>query len=395
MPWQNSMPGREHEMAMHQSWRATEDATAQQWLLRGRGEEATATVQQTWSGHPMADASRGDWQCPNTQCFNHTNYPASYVYGSSVNCKKCGTGKAAQRPGDWCCPNPQCINHRNCVYGSKSMCPKCGCPRPPLNVGKANPGGQAWCPPVNTAASPAPETNGGTGPYASAYPSMPAPGAPVPRHGDWHCPNPACKNHTGNVVYASKTICPICGMAKPDDPEVPDVPAPPTTPPPASVRRLPMRMVQQPPAVTQSQVWQQPSYSQMAPKAKGRETRPGDWNCTNPGCKNFADNVVYGSKTHCPLCNAPRPLSSITPSAPSGPMDIRHTKPWQYQQQMSQRPGDWHCPNPACKNHTTNVVYAGKPSCPLCGTRNPNDAGQDTGDDGGVYLRRARSRSPV
>jgi len=246
----------------------------------------------------------------------------------------------------------------------------------------------AWCPPVNSGGSAAPETNGsypggtgGAGHYASAYPSMPAPGAPVPRHGDWHCPNPACKNHTGNVVYASKTICPICGMAKPEDPETPDVPAPPTTPPPASMRRLPVRMVQQPPQVTQTQVWQQPSYSTMAPRAKGRETRPGDWNCTNPGCKNFADNVVYGSKTHCPLCNAPRPLSSLTPTNPSGSMDIR--------------PGDWHCPNAACKNHTTNVVYAGKPSCPLCGTRNPIDAGQDASDDGGVYLRRARSRSPV
>merc|ERR1712008_496621 len=110
----------------------------------------------------------------------------------------------------------------------------------------------AWCPPVNSGGSAAPETNGsypggtgGAGHYASAYPSMPAPGAPVPRHGDWHCPNPACKNHTGNVVYASKTICPICGMAKPEDPETPDVPAPPTTPPPASMRRLPVRMVQQ------------------------------------------------------------------------------------------------------------------------------------------------------
>mmetsp|Transcript_31144 Transcript_31144/g.61161 ORF Transcript_31144/g.61161 Transcript_31144/m.61161 type:complete len:371 (+) Transcript_31144:83-1195(+) len=363
MPWQNSMPGREHETAMHQSW---------------QGDEAAAATHQTWSGHPMSDASRGDWQCPNTQCVNHTNYPASYVYGSSVNCKKCGTGKAAQRPGDWCCPNPQCINHRNCVYGSKSVCPKCGCPRPPLNMGKANPAGQAWCPPVSSATTVKAESNGsyptgagGAGSYAHANHSMPPRGAPVPRHGDWHCPNPACKNHTGNVVYASKTICPICGMAKPEDPEVPDVPAPPTTPPPASVRRLPMRMVQQPPPVAAPQ----------APKAKGRETRPGDWNCTNPGCKNFADNVVYGSKTHCPLCNAPRPLSSITPTTPSGPMDIR--------------PGDWHCPNPVCKNHTHNVVYAAKPSCPLCGTRNPIDVGQDASYDGGVYLRRARSRSPV
>jgi len=380
MPWPNTMPGQEHETAtMHQSWRKTEGATAQQN-----------------SGHPMADASRGDWQCPNTQCINHTNYPSSYVYGSSVNCKKCGTGKTAERPGDWCCPNPQCMNNRNCVYGSKPACPKCGCPRPPLNVGKGNYGGQAFCPPVH-AGTRVPVSNGSYsagGPYSSAYLSMPRPGAPVPRHGDWHCANPECKNHTDNVVYASKTTCPICGMAKPDDPEVPDVPAPPTSAPPASSRRLPMRDIlllgsnkpdiqQPPPAVMSSQAWQpQVSYGHMgAPTAKGRQTRPGDWNCTNPGCKNFADNVVYGSKTHCPLCNAPKPLSSVTPSAPSGSVNVR--------------PGDWHCPNPACKNHTYNVVYAAKPSCPLCGTLNPNDAGLDAGDAGGVYLRRARSRSPV
>jgi len=350
MPWENAMPGRENE---------------------------TAPMHHSWSSHPMADAARGDWQCPNPQCVNHTNYPASYVYGSSVNCKKCGTGKAAQRPGDWCCPNPQCINNRNCVYGSKPVCPKCGCPRPPLNLGKAhglNLGGQAWCPPVNSGGAPNGSYHagnlGGTGQHAGLYPS--APGAPVPRHGDWHCPNTACKNHTGNVVYASKTICPICGMAKPENPEVPDVPAPPASPPPAPVR-LPTRTVQQPP----------PAYmmSQAPPRARGRETRPGDWNCGNPGCKNFADNVVYGSKTHCPLCNAPRPLSSINPSVPPGPMDMR--------------PGDWHCPNSSCKNHTHNVVYASKPSCPLCGTLNPNDAGQDMSHDGGAYLRRARSRSPV
>jgi len=386
MPWQNSMPGREPDTAtMHQSWIKTEDATAQRN-----------------SGHPMADASRGDWQCPNTQCINHTNYPSSYVYGSSVNCKKCGTGKTAQRPGDWCCPNPQCINNRNCVYGSKPACNKCGCPRPPLNVGKANYGGQAFCPPINSGGTRAPASNGshpalGNGPYSSPYPGMAPSGAPLPRQGDWHCPNPVCKNHTGNVVYASKTICPLCGMAKPDDESaaLDGLTAPPAgspaTPPPASqVRRQPpMRMVNPQPPPSQPQFtssqaagWpQQVSYSNMAPKGQRREMRPGDWNCTNPGCKNFADNVVYGTKTHCPLCNAPRPLTSITPSALSGAVNMR--------------PGDWHCPNSACKNHTHNVVYGSKPACPLCGALNPNDAGQDASIDGGVYLRRARSRSPV
>jgi len=276
-------------------------------------------VQRNRNGHPMADPSRGDWQCSNTECYNHTNYPSSYVYGNNVNCKKCGTGKGAQRVGDWCCPNPQCMNHRNCVYGSKSSCPKCGCPKPALSSGKGNPAGAEWCPPVNS---------GGSGRDHDLWERLQAISAnrqnessyhtqKAPRHGDWHCPNPACKNHTSNVVYASKTICPMCGTPKPEDQEEEEeeeelVPAPPATPPPISAVRLPtvLRHLQQPPAVTSSQEWHQASYRTSAPKAKGREVRPGDWNCTNPGCKNFEDNVVYASKTHCPLCHAPRPLSA-------------------------------------------------------------------------------------
>lgn len=282
-------------------------------------------VQRNRNGHPMADPARGDWQCSNTECFNHTNFPASYVYGNNVNCKKCGTGKGAQRPGDWCCPNPQCMNHRNCVYGSKTSCPKCGCPKPALS-GKGKSAEAAWCPPANN--------SGGSGHDHDLWERLQAISAhggqnessyhtqKAPRHGDWHCPNPACKNHSSNVVYASKTICPMCGTPKPGHPEEPLAPVLPATPPTISQVRLPtvLRHLQQPPAVPSSQEWeqapqehsswQQASYSTSAPKAKGREVRPGDWNCTNPGCKNFEDNVVYANKTHCPLCHTPRPLSA-------------------------------------------------------------------------------------
>merc|ERR1712137_930239 len=35
------------------------------------------------------------------------------------------------------------------------------------------------------------------------------------------------------------------------------------------------------------------------------------------------------------------------------------------------KPGDWNCPNPECKNHTENFVFASKDACPLCGTPKP------------------------
>merc|ERR1719277_727027 len=32
--------------------------------------------------------------------------------------------------GDWQCPNTACINHTKMVFASKTMCPKCGTPKP-------------------------------------------------------------------------------------------------------------------------------------------------------------------------------------------------------------------------------------------------------------------------
>jgi len=273
----------------------------------------------------MADISRGDWQCPNPQCYNHANFPNSYVYGSSVNCKKCGTGRVATRPGDWCCPNPQCVNSRNCVYGSKSVCPKCGCLKPAaLGKGGGAEGagqGQPWCRPVLG--------KGAAGDLGALWGAGLDVALGLARKGDWHCPNSACKNHTGNVVYASKTMCPLCGMAKPALP--------------------PMAL----PLGNQFQ--------------NGR--RAGDWNCPNAGCKNHVENVVYASKTHCPLCSTPKPQEGATRCAA-----VAET-----------RPGDWHCPNSVCKNHRANVVYASKTVCPLCQTPRPALNGGD---------ERLRSRSP-
>merc|ERR1711957_860483 len=154
--------------------------------------------------------------------------------------------------------------------------------------------------------------------------------------GDWHCGNPECKNHTGNVVFGSKTSCPICGMEKPAVGMLPP-PVPSMTP------RMGM---------------------QAAPGGKG--SRPGDWNCPNGQCKNHMGNVVYGSKESCPLCGTQKPIDG------TGIVGIR--------------PGDWHCSNISCKNNSgSNIVYADKTSCPICLT-----------PKGDQYTEpmRERSRSP-
>jgi len=302
----------------------------------------------------MADVSRGDWQCPNPECYNHTNFPMGYVYGSSVNCKKCGTGKAAQRAGDWCCPNPQCVNQNYSIYGTKATCPRCGTAKPASALaGKAGMGAMGA---MGMVAMP------------GAVPGMPAAmnpgGVSPPREGDWHCGNPSCKNHKDNVVYSSKTACPLCGMAKPAQPVM-------ATP---RVQGASMAQQQQ-----QQQLLALAAYggTQFAgapfsggqvctvatPMPTGKFAKPGDWNCANPQCKNHVNNVVYGSKERCPLCNMPKPVTGA--------------------RIVGMRPGDWHCPSPYCKNHTGNIIYANKPTCPLCNT--PKPTGLDTRD---------RSRSP-
>jgi len=119
---------------------------------------------------------------------------------------------------------------------------------------------------------------------------------PVPRPGDWHCPNSSCKNHSGNIVFGNKVTCPICGTDKPEHPIEPRL-----QPPqqygqmPGGCGRMPMTMQQQ----------------------KGR---PGDWHCPNESCKNHRENVVYGSKSSCPICGMAKPEDdSAAVSAPVFP----------------------------------------------------------------------------
>mmetsp|Transcript_56385 Transcript_56385/g.132226 ORF Transcript_56385/g.132226 Transcript_56385/m.132226 type:complete len:298 (-) Transcript_56385:68-961(-) len=282
----------------------------------------------------------GDWQCPNAACVNHTDFPQHYVYGAKVNCPKCCTGKFAQRAGDWCCPNPACLNHRNTVYGSKPQCTKCGAAKPLMNAqpaGTASQNQQYQHQPLQSSQPPPPST---PHPYYGVMFGQPAAGPPGTagncRAGDWHCPNPSCKNHTGNLVYGTKSQCPLCSTPRPEQ-----------------------NMTPQAQAFVQTAMPQQPQMSVASQMPRGGNW-PGDWHCPNQACKNHTGNLVFASKSTCPLCNAPKPATLL----------------------IGTRQGDWQCPNPACKNHM-NLVYGSKSSCNICGTPNPRVG------------KRERSRSPM
>mmetsp|Transcript_68666 Transcript_68666/g.192493 ORF Transcript_68666/g.192493 Transcript_68666/m.192493 type:complete len:364 (+) Transcript_68666:58-1149(+) len=312
----------------------------------------------------MGETRVGDWQCPNPACINHTEFPTKFVFGCKANCPRCGTGKSAQRPGDWCCPNPACVNHQNTVYASKMQCTRCGAARPPLNAkGTAMPNESAMM-----------VGGGGGQPKGGGKGS-----GPMPRAGDWHCPNPSCKNHRDNIIFGRKTSCPICGTDKPAQP-----------------------MAAQPQQPMQGMMMQQRMMMQggcvpaqvMQPQ---NGLRPGDWHCPNTSCKNHTGNVVFGSKPNCPLCGEAKPEGSAAavPVYPSAFVPMPMPMPQQPQMMYCMagkgacfaggkgcggkggkgQPGDWHCANPACKNHTDNAVFASKSSCPICGSAKPAGGG--------------------
>eukprot|EP00440_Ansanella_granifera_P063669 gb/GFBE01069031.1/.p2 GENE.gb/GFBE01069031.1/~~gb/GFBE01069031.1/.p2 ORF type:complete len:300 (-),score=56.90 gb/GFBE01069031.1/:82-981(-) len=137
-----------------------------------------------------------DWQCPNTECHNHTNM----VFGKHESCPKCGTAKNAKQAGDWLCANPQCINSKNCVFASKHSCPKCGMPKPAY--GKRGGGFGGGMGGGFGASLLTQLMGGGMMPSANAKP------------GDWLCPNTTCINNQ-KYVFARHAACPKCGCQKP------------------------------------------------------------------------------------------------------------------------------------------------------------------------------------
>mmetsp|Transcript_32844 Transcript_32844/g.49657 ORF Transcript_32844/g.49657 Transcript_32844/m.49657 type:complete len:209 (+) Transcript_32844:2-628(+) len=131
----------------------------------------------------------------------------------------------------------------------------------------------------------------------------------------------------------------------------------------------------------------------------GKPARPGDWHCSNSACKNFRDNLVFGSKSSCPICGTPKPANAGMGGGGGFPMTHQVAPMMMMQGCMGGmggmggmgsmaggmtprgkrgQPGDWNCPNSACKNHRDNFVYASKSECPICHTPKPLDAGVAT-----------------
>ncbi|KAJ3092942.1 hypothetical protein HK102_000036 [Quaeritorhiza haematococci] len=84
---------------------------------------------------------------------------------------------------------------------------------------------------------------------------------------------------------------------------------------------------------------------------------PGDWLCPTCGVNNFA------SRTRCLQCGTGNPsppaLSPHQHLHPEGPTP--RTRP-------TDRPGDWNCPNSACRYHN----YASRAECYRCGSKRAN-----------------------
>lgn len=218
----------------------------------------------------------GDWACPNGNCQNSHKL----VFAKHTSCPMCGTARNAKQPGDWQCPNKMCVNSTNTVFASKVACPKCGTSRPGSAQGLAGMGGQ-----------------------------QPMPGNP----GDWQCPDPTCTNHR-RMVFAKHDMCPICTRAKPAGGGAPvhmgNVVAAATSIGNALGGSVPQMNIQQ---VLMALAANTAGGAAGAGPAMGgmRKTRggqnPGDWSCPNPDCLNHT-NSVFAKHASCPKCGADKPM---------------------------------------------------------------------------------------
>mmetsp|Transcript_16872 Transcript_16872/g.38109 ORF Transcript_16872/g.38109 Transcript_16872/m.38109 type:complete len:463 (-) Transcript_16872:69-1457(-) len=101
------------------------------------------------------------------------------------------------------------------------------------------------------------------------------------------------------------------------------------------------------------------------------EDKPADWPCPNASCWNHT-NMVFGTKSNCPKCGSAKGDEPQQQAA--GNMGWGGTMAgFGMQQPKAERgmfggdmPGDWACPNVACRNHT-KMVFAKRTSCPSCG----------------------------
>eukprot|EP00448_Togula_jolla_P009476 CAMPEP_0170617102 /NCGR_PEP_ID=MMETSP0224-20130122/26228_1 /TAXON_ID=285029 /ORGANISM="Togula jolla, Strain CCCM 725" /LENGTH=292 /DNA_ID=CAMNT_0010942951 /DNA_START=42 /DNA_END=916 /DNA_ORIENTATION=- len=267
------------------------------------------------------------------------------------------------RAGDWRCPELACPNNKAYVFAKNGHCPKCGSPKPDVDVqdevqqrlrdafsalqgvdsllgraGKEAEGLEESMRGLRSLMRGLGSNNNNNNNNNSLGSDVP----PWVNPGDWRCPNEDCKNHK-SFVFASKIVCPECFAAKP------------------AAHLL----------STSKEQWGDPRRSAVAYTSGISSTSshalegkwspppwvgPTDWACPNLECKNNRA-FVFGSRA----CAKP---SQPTTSSGAGHVDDF----------MGRRVGqsDWPCPNIACRNHW-RMVFGSKESCPECGCRQPDD----------------------
>lgn len=217
----------------------------------------------------------GDWICPNC---------GDLVFARNSACRKCGTPKsepapmsmfvptqvpqAAGRPGDWNCPNCGDL-----VFGSKPACRLCGTP---------NPGGSS--------------AGAGYGPVAGGKGGKKAPRA---KPGDWICSN------CGDLVFASRDACKLCGTPKDENSQVVGEEAEGGGAPAAPSQNAKAR-----PGDWICSECNHLNFSRnetcnkcgaSSAGSKRLQAKPGDWIC--PSC----GDLVFASKSACKMCGAEKP----------------------------------------------------------------------------------------
>lgn len=203
-------------------------------------------------------------QCPNPNPDPRQQALASGDY-SAAGCSGAAPAPTAfpAKPGDWICPS--CGDHQ---FARNQQCRRCNSPNPyPMGQGNitfASGGmqpkpGDWFCPSCNDlqfarniqckrCGSPNPSPTNNTG---SSFHMKP---------GDWLCPS------CGDLQFARNAQCRKCGTANPE----------------------PNSMMH-------------PAPSEFIGKGKGKEMKPGDWNCPKCGDHQFAKNL------QCRRCGSPYP----------------------------------------------------------------------------------------
>eukprot|EP00906_Rhabdomonas_costata_P003714 RCo005625 len=217
-----------------------------------------------------------------------------------------GPAKWTRGPTDWDCP--VC---RNVNFAKRVTCNRCDTPKPgSVAMGTGNPvfgqgGGDL-----------APSSLGGK----ARFPTQP---------GDWCCPNVSC----GNVNWAKRSTCNLCGAPRPEEQAIASLPSAPSV-----------------------------SYPKIPPNMG-----PEDWLCSN--CR----NVNFARRLECNLCGSPRSQSlarpptsmpakhlSAFPTASTSALIGRETTT--VAAKWSPMPGDWNCP------HCANVNFYWRDICNRCHT---------------------------